>query len=822
MDSADSQRTALRGQLSSTRLIELLVSVEASGQSAEVRIRTKLGLARVWFHKGRLIDVEMGAASGELALGRLIGLDEGRFEVQYRKVDRKPVLEGSVQRLFQRQGARQSQWQSLVERIPSLNGVMVVDATRAASLPQPGGASRARLLELFDGKRCVLDVIDASDRDAIEVLTQIVELSELGALVLDHRLSELPPSSGFTPAAVPRAPKVPTFTTEQVQAIGRGELAPGGESAAAQPNPVLGGGYSVRPVAVDVVYPHDEAPATRRGGFAGLQAAPANEVALPRPESIRSLVRDIGPSSEAPEQRSPAASSASVAKLAASPSALAEAPSPSGEAGAPAPRPEAPAKEDVGEQLPMADGASGEPRARSANRFVGRYEVLCRLGRGGMGSVYLCRVTGEAGFRRLFALKVLRHRLKNDPGMERLFLKEAYVAARLHHPNVVAVVDAAVHGAQPYLVMDYVEGCSFQTLLSRSPTRRPPELIASIIIDALSGLHAAHTLTEDDGRPTRLVHCDVSPENLLVGVDGCCRVADFGVARIRPSGARDLPYSVTRGKAGYISPEQASGASLDCRSDVFSLGVVLYNALTGLRLFQGDTVQETLEGVVNAPIERPSLVGLRPPEYFDRICLKALERDPDRRYASAEEMMLDLKRAAAQHGLLVAARSVGDWVRQAARAELQLRRLAALDGARQSRAQPAKARALPSAWTIPPDDGGSPDSSFDEESVPSSMGTSVNEPTATLPPVRSSRWTSLALVLAAVFALAAIIATFVFPDQVAEWFKIDTGSLPPTSQGDALIPAEETLGPQPSLATDVAAPASTSTQPSAKEGSPGD
>nr|MCH9688298.1 protein kinase [Deltaproteobacteria bacterium] len=319
-----------------------------------------------------------------------------------------------------------------------------------------------------------------------------------------------------------------------------------------------------------------------------------------------------------------------------------------------------------------------DPRAHNQSgpgksAHVGRYEVLLRLARGGMGTVYLCRVTGEGGFRRLFALKVVREHLNQNATYVQMLLEEARIASRLSHPNVVGIVDIDTFANQHFVVMEYVEGCTFSELLKAHPRARPPERIIPIVIDSLTGLHAAHTMRADDGSVYPLVHCDFSPHNMLVGVNGTCRITDFGVSKA----ADALPDSRGRGKPGYLSPEQVRGLALDARSDIFSAGVVLWNALTGDQLFDGDSPEEIVHQVVTRKIPKPSTVGLRPPACFDRICLKALERDPNRRYQSAERMMMELRKVAIAEDYLAPSSEVGQWVQESFGAQIELRRQAA-------------------------------------------------------------------------------------------------------------------------------------------------
>jgi serine/threonine-protein kinase len=286
-------------------------------------------------------------------------------------------------------------------------------------------------------------------------------------------------------------------------------------------------------------------------------------------------------------------------------------------------------------------------RAEAANHpVVGRYEVLGRLGRGGMATVYLCRTRGEGGFTRRFAMKVLRTHLSESAEATHMLLREARLTGRLHHPNVVSVVDVGWNRGQPYLVMDYVAGCSVANLLEaedRGGLQVAPRVASALVLEALAGLQAAHTLGDDDGQVLGLVHQDVSPENLLVGFDGVTRVTDFGVAYV--TGALS-PWQSDHGKPQYVAPERAQGHHFDHRADIFSLGVVFYRLLTGIEPFAAPTTDEVLAAVVSRPLAPPSTVGKRPRPEFDAVCLRALERDPDARYQSAEHFRGELLKRA--------------------------------------------------------------------------------------------------------------------------------------------------------------------------------
>lgn len=324
------------------------------------------------------------------------------------------------------------------------------------------------------------------------------------------------------------------------------------------------------------------------------------------------------------------------------------------------------------------DEPFSEPHPPPTWHGIGRYEILLRIGSGGKGTVYLCRPRSEqAGFRRLLALKLLRCRLGEDARATREFMEEARISGTLHHANVVGVSDAGFQGQRPYLVMDYVEGCSLRQLMQGS-SHRSPHFLLPIVLDALAGLHAVHSLKDESGASLNLVHGDVSPGNLLVGVDGACRLADFGVTRI----ANYTRGNSARGKLGYVAPERIIGHAFDRRADIFSAGVVLYNCLTGTDLFASTTVEERMSSVCDMDIVPPSQLGAESSPELDRVILRALSRDPTTRYADADAMSCELRDAAMSSSDLATSQEIAAWVREAAGHELALRWLSVLDYSR--------------------------------------------------------------------------------------------------------------------------------------------
>ncbi len=326
-----------------------------------------------------------------------------------------------------------------------------------------------------------------------------------------------------------------------------------------------------------------------------------------------------------------------------------------------------------GRRPPVAPTPAAVSEHREIGRRIGPYDVIAEIARGGMGVVYLGRRAGEAGFERLVAVKEMHPHLAHEHEFVAMLLDEGRLAARIHHHNVVSVLELERGERGHYLVMPYVEGCSLAQLLARNPTYRPPCLLVPIMIGVLGGLQAAHTVEDLDGRRVGLIHRDVSPQNILVGVDGDARITDFGVAKARSRITSTGPGTF-KGKLGYTPPEalESSGA-VDHRVDLFAAGAVLWSALTGRALFRGDSDAETLRRILHLDVPPPSTVGLAPPAVFDGIIQKALARDPAHRFASAAAMAEALRDAALAAGMLGAPTRVAAWVRDTFAAELDER-----------------------------------------------------------------------------------------------------------------------------------------------------
>ncbi len=272
---------------------------------------------------------------------------------------------------------------------------------------------------------------------------------------------------------------------------------------------------------------------------------------------------------------------------------------------------------------------------------VGPYDLVRPIGSGGMGQVHLARHVGPEGFEKLIVLKTLRPDHAVDPRFVAMFLDEARLAARLLHPHVVQIFDFGEAGGIYYIAMEYVPGVDVASLrmeLSRRGQPLPLALACRVVIDAASGLHYAHELKGPDGQPLGLVHRDVSPQNILVGYEGAVKVIDFGIAKA----AGRLTQTRTgalKGKFAYMSPEQAAGEAIDRRSDVFALGVVFHELVTGTRLFERDTETETLRAVQDCAIPTASKLNPECPSAIDAVLAKALAKERDDRFATAQDFL---------------------------------------------------------------------------------------------------------------------------------------------------------------------------------------
>ncbi len=385
---------------------------------------------------------------------------------------------------------------------------------------------------------------------------------------------------------------------------------------------------------------------------------------------------------------------------------------------------------------------------------IGRYALHDEIASGGMGSVHLGRLVGAAGFSRIVAVKRLNPMFARDPEFVAMFLDEARLAGRVRHPNVVPTFDVVTSVGEVLLVMEYVHGESLSRLLrltAKRGARVAPATVSAVMSGVLYGLHAAHEATDERGAPLGLVHRDVSPQNILVGADGAARVVDFGVAKATGR-IQTTREGRVKGKLAYMPPEQLQGEPLDRRADVYAAGVVLWEFLTGERLFRGENEGNTVAKVLNDHVEPPSAKTPGLPPALDALVLRALSRQRADRFATAREMggaLLDACAPAAPH-------AVGEWVEACAFEALAQRaaRVAELES------EIASVSAVRSSGTVSPIDPPRPPGavavSHAPEPADSQMSSiSVSRPQSPDSPRRASRarW---AVVLGAAAATGAV------------------------------------------------------------------
>ncbi len=301
--------------------------------------------------------------------------------------------------------------------------------------------------------------------------------------------------------------------------------------------------------------------------------------------------------------------------------------------------------------------------APSSVRYVGRYAIYDAIATGGMATVHLGRLVGPVGFARTVAVKCLHAQFARDPEFVTMFLDEARLAARIQHPNVVPTLDVIPTDGELFIVMEYVRGEALSKLV-RLSTRMggpvPARIVVSIVVGALAGLHAAHEARDESGNSLGIVHRDVSPQNVLVGVDGVARVLDFGVAKAGDT-VHVTKDGQLKGKLLYMAPEQLEGEVIDRRADIYAMGIILFEALTGERMFKGERESAQLLQISRGEIRVPSQV--RPElEPFDAIVRRASGRIPSQRYATAREMA----RALEEIMQPASAHDVGEWVEMVA------------------------------------------------------------------------------------------------------------------------------------------------------------
>jgi hypothetical protein len=281
-------------------------------------------------------------------------------------------------------------------------------------------------------------------------------------------------------------------------------------------------------------------------------------------------------------------------------------------------------------------------------RHLGKYEVLCRLSTGGMSAIYLAHQTGLAGFKKLVVLKTVLPDIGGEEDFVGMFLEEARITAVFNHPNIAQVFELDTDEGQLFMAMEFIQGCTLVELARACRQAKeaiPVGLTLAATRDTALALHYAHNFTDARGRKQIVIHRDVAEKNIMVTYEGVTKLLDFGIAKALGRSGR-TSIGMVKGTSGYMSPEQIRGEPLDPRSDIFALGVVLHECLTGLRLFHGKTAEEGMMAALREEVQPPSKWNKELSPEIDAVVLKALQRDREKRFTTALEFARAIEKAA--------------------------------------------------------------------------------------------------------------------------------------------------------------------------------
>jgi serine/threonine protein kinase len=404
---------------------------------------------------------------------------------------------------------------------------------------------------------------------------------------------------------------------------------------------------------------------------------------------------------------------------------------------------------------------------------LGRYEFLVPIAEGGMASVWAARLKGTRGFSKTVAVKTMLPSVSDDPQFEQMFLDEAQIASRIRHPNVVEIMDLGEQDEVLYLVMEWVDGEPLSNLRRAAAKVGgiPRNIAVRIVGDACAGLHAAHELKEESGQLVGLVHRDMSPQNLLVTFDGVVKIVDFGVAKAAGRSSGQTTAGQVKGKPPYMSPEQALGEAVDRRTDVFALGIILYQLTTGKHPFRGESDLVTLQNIVSdKPIVTPRAYDKAYPRLLEGVVMKALDRRREARYQSCAEFEAAIDDVFSKEMPRARTEDVGKFMREMLGSRGEERRKALLDSirladeraaGRMSYPEPgAGPRALPST-TLTPASGLTPAIEFSSSPGTDPNALKVTPFGATMPaplPSKSIGGAVLAVLFAGLAGAAVVVA----------------------------------------------------------------
>jgi serine/threonine-protein kinase len=318
------------------------------------------------------------------------------------------------------------------------------------------------------------------------------------------------------------------------------------------------------------------------------------------------------------------------------------------------------------QQPPQQEGKPDAAPAEPLPRQFGKYTLLRRLAAGGMAELFLALHRSVAGFEKLIVIKRILPSMNQDKGFIDMLLHEARIAATLSHPNIVQIFDVGQAEGTFFIAMEHIHGEDIQSIVramkKKELTEFPLEHTLSIVLGMCAGLAYAHEKRDLDGRPLAIVHRDISPRNIVVSFTGDVKIVDFGIAKSGHEPGEDTAAGQLKGKAPYMSPEQASGQPIDWRSDIFAAGVMLFELTTGKRLFKGASEFETLKLICEKEYPLPSDVRAGYPPALEAIVMRALEKDRAQRYQSAREMQADLEAFVREDRIAVSQVALTRWM----------------------------------------------------------------------------------------------------------------------------------------------------------------
>ena len=376
------------------------------------------------------------------------------------------------------------------------------------------------------------------------------------------------------------------------------------------------------------------------------------------------------------------------------------------------------------------------PTELKSGQAFGRYELLLPIAKGGMSRVWAARLRGTRGFEKLVAIKTLFADGVEKQRLEPMLLAEARLAARIQHPNVAQYLDLGERDGMLFVVMEWVDGESLTSLIRNSARlgRIPLGVSAQIVAQACNGLHGAHELRDAKNEPLGLVHCDVSPHNLMISGTGAVKLIDFGIAKATSGAPMEGQSGMVAGKLAFMAPEQARGHEVDRRADIFSLGIVLYLLTTGRHPFGVGTPLETLERIIkNAPVIPPCAADPRYPAAVERVVMRALAHKREDRFESAAEMLYELSAATdLAHEI-----EVGAFVQETCEDTLRERRTAIEEALSQAAAREAQGETPVAFVSVPPEATAAPETLLQHVSTTAPAAADVLFPPA--PPAHSRR-----------------------------------------------------------------------------------